>query len=274
MAINYASKFSKKVDERFFLKSLTSAIKGAQGYSWEGVSTVTVYTRPTQALVDYTLTGADRYGTPAELQNTKQDLTVTKDRSFSVTIDKKSNQDTMGVMEASKFLKDEMDEVITPEIDAHCFATMVTGAGNTTTPAAITANNAYDTVLALNELLDEDKVPQNGRILYALPSAINFLKKDSSFTLASDMAQDMLIKGQVGEIDGCKVVKVPSSYLPAAVEMILCTDKSLVTVMKLEDYKIHEDAPGISGQLVEGRVRYDAFVLTNKANSIAVHTNV
>ena len=38
--------------------------------------------------------------------------------------------------------------------------------------------------------------------------------------------------------------------------------------MNLAEYKIHTDAPGISGSLVEGRVYYDAFVLDNKKDAI------
>ncbi|MBC8581378.1 hypothetical protein [Zhenhengia yiwuensis] len=38
--------------------------------------------------------------------------------------------------------------------------------------------------------------------------------------------------------------------------------------VKLAEYKIHTDVPGISGSLVEGRVYYDAFILKNKAGSI------
>ena len=41
-----------------------------------------------------------------------------------------------------------------------------------------------------------------------------------------------------------------------------------VAPTKLEDYKVHEDPPGISGALVEGRINYDAFVLDNKAKGI------
>ena len=37
---------------------------------------------------------------------------------------------------------------------------------------------------------------------------------------------------------------------------------------KLEDYRVHQDPPGISGDLVEGRVCYDAFVLDNKKAAI------
>lgn len=41
-----------------------------------------------------------------------------------------------------------------------------------------------------------------------------------------------------------------------------------VAPVKLEDYTIHQNPPGISGSLVEGRVCYDAFVLENKKTAI------
>ena len=40
--------------------------------------------------------------------------------------------------------------------------------------------------------------------------------------------------------------------------------------VKLQDYKIHMDPPGINGWLVEGRLRYDSFILNEKADAIAV----
>ena len=49
---------------------------------------------------------------------------------------------------------------------------------------------------------------------------------------------------------------------------MLCHPVACVAPVKLEDYKIHEDPPGISGSLVEGRVCYDAFILENKKKAI------
>ena len=49
---------------------------------------------------------------------------------------------------------------------------------------------------------------------------------------------------------------------------MICHSCATVAPAKLEDYKIHEDPPGISGSLVEGRIVYDAFVLENKAKAI------
>ena len=42
---------------------------------------------------------------------------------------------------------------------------------------------------------------------------------------------------------------------------------------KLEDYKVHQDPPGISGDLVEGRIVYDAFILENKKKAIYYQEN-
>jgi hypothetical protein len=41
--------------------------------------------------------------------------------------------------------------------------------------------------------------------------------------------------------------------------------------VKLAEYKVHDNPPGINGYLVEGRVYYDAFVLDNKAGAIYKH---
>ena len=52
---------------------------------------------------------------------------------------------------------------------------------------------------------------------------------------------------------------------------MICHPKATTAPVKLEDYRTHTDPPGISGELVEGRFRYDAFVLGKKKNAIATH---
>jgi N4-gp56 family major capsid protein len=272
MAVNLASKYSSSVDERFKLKSLTeSAVNN--NYDWAGVNAVTVYSIPTVALGDYSMTGTTRYGTAAELGNVTQTMTLTRDRSFTFVIDKKNQQDTMNVMEAGKALARQIDEVIVPEIDTYRLAAMSAAgiaAGNTAT-VAVTASNAYVSLLNGGVALDEDKVPQGGRMAFVTPTFYSLLKQDNAFIKASELGQQTLINGQVGEVDGVKIVKVPSIYLPTNTAFIITNSIATVAPKKLEDYKIHDNPPGINGNLVEGRIRYDAFVLNNKANAIYVH---
>lgn len=276
MAVNLAAKYSSKVDERFKLKSLTeSAVNN--NYDWEGVKTISVYSIPTVTMNNYSRTGLARYGTAAELDNTKTDYTLTRDRSFTFAIDRGNWQETQMVMEAGKALARQIDEVIVPEIDIYRLAAMATAAttaGNVSAATVITASNAYSSLLKATEKQADLKVPLENRIAFVKPSYFNFLKQDNTFIKASELAQNMLIKGQVGEVDGIKIVMVPSTYLPANTEFIVTNPIATVAPKKLEDYKTHDNPPGINGWLVEGRTIYDAFVLTNKVNAIYVHKNL
>lgn len=271
MAVNYASKYAAVVDERFALGSLTGGIVN-NNFDWLGVETVNVYSIPTSQMNDYTLTGSNRYGTPEELGNEVQELKVSKDRSFTFTIDRKSYDDSMMTMEAGKALARQINEVVIPEIDTYRLSAVVAGAKKENVKtAATTRENAYEEFLAVQEILDNGKAPQGGRICITAPSFLNKIKLDESFTKKGDMATQMAINGLVGEIDGVPTIKVPSSYLPAGVDFIITNAMCTPSPVKLQEYKIHKDAPGISGWLVEGRVRYDAFVLNEKKTAIGVH---
>jgi hypothetical protein len=63
---------------------------------------------------------------------------------------------------------------------------------------------------------------------------------------------------------------VPKSYFPENVEFIITNQAATTSPVKLSEYKIHDNPPGINGWLVEGRVYYDAFVLENKKSAIYV----
>ena len=269
MSVNYAEKYSALVDEAFRLGSLTNPMIN-NNYDWVGVETVEVFSIPTVSMNNYSLSGSARYGVAAELENSLQALKVEQDRSFTFTIDRKSEQDTMGVMAAAAALRRQIDLVVIPEIDAYRLSAAATGAGNidSTVP---TTSNAYECFLKVQELIDEDKAPVGGRVAFVTPAYYNKLKLDSSFILASDLGQRVRFNGQVGEIDGVAVIKAPSSYFPATCNFIITNPIAMVSPIKLQDYKIHDNPPGINGWLVEGRVRYDAFVLNNKANAIGVN---
>lgn len=271
MAVNYAEKYASEVDERFTLGALTTGAVN-QNLDWIGAETVKVYSIPTVAMNDYTLTGTSRYGTPAELGNTVQELKVAKDRAFTFTIDRKSRDDTQMTMEAGEALRRQIDEVIIPEIDAYRLGVIAAGApaGNILT-GSLTKSTAYAAFLDVQEKLDDGKAPSGGRVCYCGSAFYKLIKQDESFVKRGDMSQQMVITGVVGEIDGVPVVKVPASYLPEGVNFLITNPACTPAPTKLEDYMIHDNPPGINGWLVEGRVRYDAFVLNSKKSAIGVH---
>lgn len=269
--VNYASKYSQKVDERFTLGSLTGALVNNE-YDFIGVETVKVYSIPTVGMNDYKTSGANRYGDPDELGNNEQEMTLSQDRSFTFTIDRKSYDDTQMTMEAGKALARQIDEVVIPEVDIYRIHKIAASAkAENIIVGATTKENAYDSFLSVQEKLDDAKVPTAGRVCICRSSYYKCIKLDDAFTKKGDMATQIAIRGTVGEVDGVPIIKAPASYFPANVDFIITNPIVCVAPIKLTEYKIHTDAPGISGWLVEGRVRYDAFCLSQKLDAIGVH---
>jgi hypothetical protein len=58
--------------------------------------------------------------------------------------------------------------------------------------------------------------------------------------------------------------------MPAGVAFMLIYKGSVISPMKISDFKGHIDPPGLSGDLLEFRMMYDAFVLGKKADGVAV----
>lgn len=273
MAIDYAVKYASAIDERFTSESQSERVVN-QDYDFTGVKTVKVYSISTSAMNDYSLTGTSRYGTPAELDATTQEMLLSQDRSFTFTIDKLAAESTEGAMAvAANSLNRQLREKVIPEIDKYRYDTMATNAGNSATPAALDKNNIYSMLLDGTETLNDNKVPLTDRILIVTSATLSLIKQSPDLFLDSDISAEKRARGIVGMVDGMDVLMVASSYIGTANFGFMITHPIATTSpRKLSEYRIHEDAPGVSGYLVEGRVVYDAFVLGNKANAIYLHT--
>lgn len=276
MAIELVTKYSKYVDELFTQESKHEEVTN-KDFDWTGAKTVKVYKVGTADMNDYGRTGAasgnwSRYGAVADLDATTETLTLTKDRSFTFCIDKLDQDETGDALEAASALARQQREVIIPEIDAYVFAEMVENAGKTES-GTVTAANVYDLIVAATEYQDEKKVPDSGRVLVVTPAVYRAMKQNDDIlkAISSDVKDELRSRGVIAMLDGMKVIKVTAATMPDNFAFMLAHPSATVAPVKLETYKVHEDAPGISGSLVEGRICYDAFVLDNKTDAIYVY---
>ena len=276
MAINLATKFLQYVDEKFTTESKKSLITN-QDFDWTGAKTVKVYKITTSAMNDYDRAGtskkASRYGDIAGLDATTEEFTLTKDRSFTFAIDKLDSDKTVRNLQAASALERQIREVVVPEVDTYVYNVMCTKAGTKPEAKALTNTNIYTEILAANLALDEAEVPETGRVILVTPATYVLMKQDTNITMETDIGNDLRLKGVIGMLDGATVVKVPANRLPENFGFMVAHPCATVAPTKLADYKIHEDPPGISGSLVEGRINYDAFVLDNKVKAIYYQAN-
>lgn len=273
MAIELVSKFCPYVDELFTKESKKSLVTN-QDFDWTGAHTVKVYKVSTGSMNDYDRAGTgsgangSRYGSIESLNATTEEFTLKKDRSFTFAIDKLDAEETAQQAAAAKALARQQREVVIPEVDTYVYGVMAAGAGTKPKAVALTEENIYDEITKGSNTLDNADVPEEGRVLLVSPDVYRLLKKSKDIVMETETGEDMRKKGVVSNLDGCSVMKVPASRLPEKCGFILCHPCATVAPTKLEDYKVHQDPPGISGSLVEGRICYDAFVLDNKKMAI------
>lgn len=273
MAIDLVTKFAPYVDEQFRNESKLSLLTN-KDFDWTGAHTVKVYKISTSAMNDYDRNGTarpdecSRFGPIKDLDATTEELTLTKDRSFTFAIDKLDTDETAQQLAGASALARQDREVVIPEVDSYVYGVMTENAGTKAAATALTAENIYDEILKASGALDDAEVPETERVLVVTPAMYALLKKSPDVVLDTDVGQDMRVKGVIAMLDGAAVVKVPAVRLPADFGFMLAHPSACVAPVKLEDYRVHQDPPGISGSLVEGRICYGAFVLDNKAKGI------
>lgn len=272
MAIDLVTKFQPYTDEQFKAESKKSLLTN-QDFDWTGAHTVKVYKVTTSTMNDYGRTGPEegnwsRYGTVGTLDATTEEMTLTKDRSFTFAIDKLDEDETAEQLAAASALARQVREVVIPEVDTYTYGVMCKDAGGKPAAAALTTENIYDEILKGSEALDNAETPETNRVLLVTPSTYSLMKKCPDIVMETDIGQDMRMRGVIGMLDGFSVIKVPANRLPEAFGFMLAHPSATVAPTKLEEYNIHVNPPGISGSLVEGRICYDAFVLDNKKGAI------
>jgi hypothetical protein len=274
MSVELVTKFAPYTDEMFATESKASLLTN-KDFDFDGAHTVNVYKITTAAMNNYGRSGPaqgnwSRYGPVQGLDAETEAFTLSKDRSFTFAIDRLDADETAGQLAAASALARQLRQVVIPEVDTYVLGKIIAGAGITPTAAALTAANIYDKIIAGTLALDNAEVPEVGRVL-VLTAAIWALLKKSADVNTGDLATELKRKGVVGQLDGMDVLKVPAGRVPATFGFMIAHPVATVAPTKLESYKTHEDPPGISGSLVEGRIAYDAFVLENKAEAIYYH---
>lgn len=241
--MNLATKYSDKVDERFYRES-QAMIALNNDYKFTGEKTVKVYSIPIVPMGDYTRSGSSRYGTPADLSRNVQSLTIAKDRAFTFIIDKGDKIQSQMVSDAGKALSRQLREVVVPEFDTYVFKTLADAAianGNYSSTAITggASGNAYSCFLDGMEHMGNKNVPDRGRVAFCSYRFANLLMQDPAFIKYSDRSQEMVIKGIMGEVDGCKIVKVPASHLPQGASFIITHSIAATGPKQLEEYRIN-----------------------------------
>lgn len=274
MANELTTIYAPKTDELFKAESKMSLLTNTD-YNWDRAHAIRLWKISTAKMNDYARNKTEednqisRYGSLLDLGTQTEILTLSKDRSFIFNIDKLDFDETNEQLEAGSALARQLREVVVPEVDKHVYDKMAAGAGKKVTKA-LTKADVYTAILAGSEYMDDKEVPDTERVLVVTPATYALLKQATEFD-NTDVGADMKLRGVVGYLDGMAVVRVPASRLPQSFGFMIAHPSACTAPVKLNDFNVHHNTPLSSGDVVTGRVVYDAFVLDNKKDGIYYH---
>ncbi len=271
MAMNYTEKYADKIDERFTPTTVSHHATN-DDYDFVGAKTIKITSINVGQNKDYDR--AKGYGEAQQIGNELQELTMTKDRGFKIVLDKMDEEETK--IKAGEVLARQKREVTDPEVEKYRFGKMLDVVSAGTNKITGVAGQEYEKFLDANEALDNADVPTVGRVAFVTPTFLKGLKLSDSFIKASDLGQQILIKGQIGEIDGVPIVKVNKAWMEdnttettVKYDCLIAHKSATVAPIKLAEYKVITDSEDYSGTVFLGRFYYDCFVLNNKKNGLA-----
>jgi hypothetical protein len=270
--IDLTTRYLRYIDERFHEESRHSLVTN-DAFSWDGAHSVKVYSVSTSPMYDYGRQGAadgnwSRYGQITGLDATTQVMTLTRDRSFNFAVDRLDVDETQNALAGQDALTRQLREVAIPEAEGYIFGRICANAGITPEPAELTPDNIYDLIIEGVNALDNASVPERQRVQCITPDTLLLLKKCPAFEMTASIDEAFKVRGIIGTVSGLGIMKVPAAWLPDDFGFMIIHPSATVAPIKLQAFHIHQDPPGISGSLVEGRMSYDAFVLNNKKDAI------
>lgn len=268
MAINLHKKYSDRLAKIY---THNSFVEGHTNTTWSfsGVKSVLIPSIVTKELEPYTRSGNNRYGTPTDVQDTMQELTMKKDEGFSMVIDKGDNTEQQMMKNAGSVMKQQIAERVVPRIDKYALGEWAKNAGKiATASAAPTKNTIIDMLLDAEVHFADHFIPDGDRWVYMSNATYKYVRTAAEFAGSDGIINNMIIKGYKGDIGSLKIVCVPASYMPQNAYFIAAQKNSVILAQKIRDAQIHQDPPGISGHLLEGRYTYDAFVVGTLSDGV------
>lgn len=282
---NLNERYEKKLDERFKTKSYTDAGANLSGFNWTSVNTIQVETEGVGEIKAYDFGAAlgERMGAMHEISDQMNVYKLKQYYAIRETYEKLYSDDKMNERKIQRILKGINDEKLVPAIDKYRLKTWADGAGTTCiitanglvvnssgTATAMSTSNVVRMCLTANAMLDNMRVPMEGRMAYiGLTDAIEFQLADE-LKYQQEFTNKGAVNGAIRKLGRLTVVAIPDSLMPAGAKIIVKWKKASVDPRKLSWSQVYPHVEGYSGPVLNGLYRYDSFVLAQKANGILV----
>lgn len=290
-SIALAQKFLPILDELYAKESVTAFMDAEQDQDikFEDSNVAKVYKITTVGLGNYSRANGYPVG---DVTGEWETLTLAIERAREMNIDRMDNEESLG-MAFGKLAKVFMQQQVTPEIDAYRFAKYAGWSGiSTVAEAVLSSSTVLAAVDAAMAEMDNDNVPQEGRVLFASWAVKRMIEQAVDRQLANQNSFDKRLRS----LDGVPIIGVPQSrfytqvtldagatasaggYTKTAttgrnINFMVVYPPAVVQATKMANMKIFDPDENQTKDAwkIQYRLYHDAFVYDNKVTGIYLH---
>ena len=288
--ITLAEKFLPILDEIYKRESLTARLDAkTKPVEFGGVNEIKIFKTSVVGLGDY----SRATGYPAgDVTASWETIALTQERGRAFAIDRMDDEETLG-MAFGKLAGEFIRTQVVPEVDAYRFSKWASTANVSTTAAAALANAAA-TLAAIDVAsgkLDDDEVPQEGRLLFIAQPQYRQLTAAVTRSLENQSTYDRRLR----QLDEMTIIPVPQGRFYTAIttnagalsnqggyskaagatnlNFILMHPTAVEQATKLANLKIFspEENQLTDSWLFQYRLYHDAWVYDNKVSGVYIH---
>lgn len=284
---NYATQFEPDLKQKYSRELITSDLT-TQDVKFVGANKIKIPYLTLSGYKDHGRSGGFNRGS---VTDQFMEMTLLHDRDIEFFVDVMDVDETNQALSAANITNTFEKEKAIPEADAYRLSKLYAefiSAGGTPTNTALTTANILTVFDQLMEAMDEQEVPEDGRMLYVIPSVYRLLKQAEEISRMLDVTAERAVNRNVRSLDDVVIKRVPSGrmktaydftegFVPAStakqMNMILVHPESVIAADK-HSY-INLWAPGShtqgDGYLYQNRKYSDLFVINTRVAGVSIN---
>lgn len=285
--VNYATQFKKDIMQKYSRELLTADLT-TQNVTFVGANKIKIPYVSVTGYKDHSRNGGFNRGS---VQNQFMEKTLSFDRDIEFLVDVMDVDETNQALSAANITNTFVTEQDIPETDCYCLSKLhadFTALGGTVTQDTVTAATFLDKFDTLMEEMDEDEVPEEGRILYVTPYMYRLAKQAEKIVRNLDITRSAIIDRNIRSLDDVKIKKIPSGrmktvydfgegYKPGVgakqMNMILVHPKSVIAAQKHKYIKLWPEGTHTEGDgyLYQNRKYGDLFLIDTRVQGVKIN---
>lgn len=291
-SIALAQKYLPLLDEVYKASSKSAILDTAnERVQWIGADTVKMLVLTEMGMANYSRNAGF---VPGDTNGAWETFQIEQDRGRSYMVDVMDNDETLGQVIGN--LLGEVERLhIVPELDAYRFAKFAgtTGIDGTTGTVTPGTTDVKGLISAAEASMDDNEVPDEGRILFISPNAKNGLKGNIERRIINSEAN---VSYEVEYFDGMRLITVPQGRFVTAITLanptasngaggysaatgakninfMIVHPTAVMQVVKHVAPRLFSPEQNIEADAwkLNYRIYHDAFVLPQKAKGIYLH---